>query len=187
MTYDDPRETLEADMQTIEIEVGGRKYLWNGSTWTDDRFLRPPTKVRGQLLGQLVRRLKHSPLKRLDIDVTLRAAEALAEEGDLDEAVKLAKKALRADPRHVGAATALANLLRKARLPRQAIKVTDDFTRRHSAELHTVRAAAFADISDWDQAEKSVRRALSLDKAEASPETLQVMARVVSARSREAA
>lgn len=174
-------------MQTVEIEVGGHKYLWNGSTWTDDRFLRPPAKVRGQLLGRLVRQLKHSPLKNLDIEVTLRAAEACADRGDLEEAEKLADKALRADPKSVVAATTLAHLLRKARRPRRAIKVTDTFTRRRSAELHTVRAAAFADISDWDNAEKFVRRALALEKAEASPETLQVMARVVAARSREAA
>lgn len=174
-------------MQTIEIEVGGRKYLWNGSTWTDDRFLRPPEKVRSQLMSRLVRQLKYSPLKSLDLEVTLRAAEARAEEGHLEEAEKLARKALRADPKHVGAATALAGILRRERLPRHAIKVTEPFTRRRNAELHTVRAAAFADISDWDNAEKFVRRALALEKAEASSETLHVMARVVSARSREAA
>ena len=174
-------------MRPIEIDVKGRTYIWNGETWTDEHYLRPPAHVRGQLTGRLVRQLHRARLGTLDIDLTLRVAHACLEEGDLEDAEKMARKALRADPDHAGAAICLATVLRKVRLPRQAIKVTEPFIRRHSAELHTVRAAAFADISDWDQAEKHVRRAISLDKAEASPETLQVMTRVVSARSREAA
>lgn len=174
-------------MKTIEIEVRGNTYLWNGQTWTDDRFLTPPSNVRGQLMARLQQKLTRTPLKKLDADLAVRVAQSCAEEGHYEEAQKLAQRALKASPRHVGAAIALAELFRKQRLPRRALKVTDAFTRRRNAELLTVRAAAFCDISDWDNAEKLVRRALAIDKAEATPDTLQVMARVVAARTREAA
>lgn len=174
-------------MRLTEIEVDGRTYIWNGDTWTDEEYLRPPAHVRGQLTGRLVRRLNRARLKTLDIDLTLRVASACLEAGELEDAEKMARKVLRADPKHVGAAICLATVLRKLRRPRQVLKVTEPFIRRHDGRLHTIRAAAFADISDWDHAEKHVRRALVLDKTEASAETLQVMARVVSARAREAA
>jgi len=81
----------------------------------------------------------------------------------------------------------LATVLRRQRLPRRAIRVTDDFQRRRNTELLTVRAAAFADISEWDDAERFIRRAISIDKTETGPGTLKVFARVLSARAREAA
>lgn len=174
-------------MRTIAIKVQGQRYLWNGSTWTDERFLRPPAKVRGQLTGRLIAQLKRAPLKKLDVELVLRVAHACADEACLEDAQKLAARALKAHPKNAAAAVALASLLRRQRLPRQAIKVTDPFTRRRSAELLTVRAAAFCDISEWDEAEKLVRRAIAIDKTEVSPETMQVMARVVSARARSAA
>lgn len=174
-------------MKTIEIEVDGNTYLWNGHTWTDDRFMRPPSNVRGQLMTRLVLKLMRTKFANLDVDLVVHVARACMEEGGLEEARKLAGRGLKADPKHIGAAIVLAEVLRKERLPRRAIKVTDDFARRRSAELLTVRAAAFCDISDWDNAEKLVRRALAIEKADASPETLQVMTRVVSARSRDAA
>jgi len=174
-------------MRTIEIELQGSRYLWNGSTWTDHRFLRPPTRVRTHLMKQLVRKIRHTRTADLNLDLVVQAANACMEEGHLADARKLAERALRADASHVGAATVLAAVLRKDRLPRRAIKVTDKFQRRHDAGLLTVRAAAFADISDWDNAEKFVKRALAVEKTESSTETLKVLARVVSARSRSAA
>lgn len=174
-------------MRTIEIKVRGYSYLWNGSTWTDDRFLRPPTNVSHQLMSRLVQRLRRGRVEKSDLDLVLGAANACAEEGSLDDARRLAERALKVDPKHFGAAVALASVLRKLRLPRQAIKVTDSFARRRNAELLTVRAAAFCDVSEWDEGHKLVRRAIAIDKTEVSPETLNVMARVMSARSRNAA
>lgn len=174
-------------MDTIRIEVSGNAYLWNGESWTDDRYMRPPASVRGQLMTRLVRQLVYGKLAELDVDLAVRVARACLEEGDLEDARSVARKAVKADPDHLAAVTLLAEILRKERLPRRAIKLTDEYARRRNTELLTVRAAAFADISDWDNAETFVRRALAIDKADASPETLQVMTRVLSARSREAA
>lgn len=174
-------------MRTLQVEVHGNTYHWNGSAWTDARFLRPPSKVRSVLMQRLVDQLLLDEAGALDTTLVIRAAHACIEENHLDQAARLAERVLEADPKHVGAAVAAATVFRKQRLPRRAIRVTDDFQRFRSAELLTVRAAAFADISEWDEAERFVRRAIAIDKAEVSPETLQVFARVIAARAREAA
>lgn len=174
-------------MRTLQVEVHGNTYHWNGSAWTDARFLRPPSKVRSVLMQRLVDQLLQDPASERDSALVVQAARACLEENYLDQAADLAARVLEVEPKHVGAASLLATVLRKQRLPRRAIRVTDDFQRFRSAELLTVRAAAFADISEWDEAEKLVRRAIAIDRAEVSPETMQVFARVISARAREAA
>lgn len=174
-------------MRTLKIEVHGNTYLWNGATWTDDRFLRPPSKVRSVLMQRLVTQLLDLPDRQIDKALAVQAAKACMEADLLEEAAQLATRVLDVDARRVDAATVLAIVLRKQRLPRRAIRVTDDFQRRRDTQLLTVRAAAFADISEWDDAEKFIRRAISIDKTESRPETLKVFARVISARTREAA
>jgi tetratricopeptide (TPR) repeat protein len=174
-------------MRTLKVEVHGNLYHWNGSAWTDDRFLRPPSKVRSVLMQRLVDQLLRADDGDLDASLVVRAAQACMDEGYLDQAADLTSRVLELDPKHVGAATVLATVMRKQRLPRRAIRVTEPFQRFRNAEVLTVRAAAFADISEWDDAERFIRRAIAIDKAEATPETLQVFARVISARAREAA
>ena len=174
-------------MRTIEISVEGNTYIWNGETWTDERFLRPPSRVRHQLMRQLIGQLRRAPVARLDVDLVLAAASVSIDEGHPDDARGLAQLMLESNPRHVEAARVLATALRRLRQPRLAIDVTTPFARRRNAEILTVRAAAYCDISQWDEADKLIRRALTIEDAASSPETVKVLARVILARSREAA
>ena len=174
-------------MRTLPIKLDGRTYLWNGSTWTDERFLRPPGKVGNLLMGRLVQTLRRTRHAKVDGDLVLSAAAACATDGDLETASELASRVLRIDPRHVGAATLMATLLRKQRQPREALRVTESFQRRRDAALLVVRAAASCDVGDWEAADKLVRRAIAIEKTNTRPETLRVLARVMSARARSAA
>jgi tetratricopeptide (TPR) repeat protein len=174
-------------MQTIRVDHLGKSYLWNGTAWTDDRFLRPPTGVRSALMQRLLERLAEPRAEKLDRTLVIEASRACMDEGLMVEAVALAERVLEIDPRHAGAAVALAEALRKQRLPRRAIRVTEPFQRRRDAALLTVRAAAYCDISEWDKAETLVRRAITISRADSTAETLHVFARVIAARARNAA
>ena len=174
-------------MKTMNIDVEGNTYIWNGETWTDERFLRPPSRVRHQLTRQLIGQLRRTPVARVDIDLVLAAARVSIDEGHADDARRLARLVLESHPRHLEATHLLATALRRLRQPRLAIDVTTPFARRRNAQSLTVRAAAYCDISRWDEADKLIRRALAIEDASSSPETMKVLARVLLARSRQAA
>ncbi len=164
-------------MRTIAIELDGNTYLWSGSSWTDERFLAPPSKVRPRLMPGLIQKLERTANRNLDAELVTRAAAACRDTGRLDDAAWLAQRVLRADPSHVDAAIVAS----KQRDPRTAVAATDSFTRRRRADLHTVRAAALADLGEWEAAEKAALRAMALD-ADTTRETLRVMARVMNAK-----
>lgn len=173
-------------MRRIEIELEGSRYLWNGSVWTDANHLTPPTRVRPLLMSKLIRRLDETTPDRLDVDLVIAAARASLEQGYLNEARLLLERVLDSDGPNMDAVALLAAVLRRQRLPRRAIRLTEPFTRRRHAPMLVERAAAFCDISDWEPAEKLVRRAISIEGRDAAPETLRVMARVVAALARTA-
>jgi len=174
-------------LQSIEVEVDGTRFLWSGRSWTDDRFLQPPARVRGLLMGRLVQQLEATADDAINLDLVTAAARVCFEAGQLRETEQLARRVLRAEPRSIEAAMLLAEVARRQRRPREALEITEPFGRRRSARLHSLRAAAFADIGDWDAADKALRRAIKIDKADVSTETLRVMARIVAARTRSTA
>ena len=173
-------------MRRIEIELEGRRYLWNGSVWTDANHLTPPTRVRPLLMSKLIRRLDESERDRVEVDLVIAAARASLEQGYLHEARRLLERVLDTEKKNVDAVALLAAVLRRQRLPRRAIRLTEPFTRRRHAPLLVERAAAYCDISEWEPAEKLVRRAIAIEGRDAAPETLRVMARVVAALARTA-
>lgn len=173
-------------MRHIEIELEGSRYLWNGEHWTDANFMTPPTRVRSLLMSRLIDTLDQTPAGELDARLVTAVARASQDQGHLDEARRLLERLLEAVPDDMDAVAELAGVLRKQRLPRRAIRLTDGFTRRRHAGMLVERAAAFCDISEWDEAAKLVRRAVAYQGKDAAPETLRVMARVVAAQSRSA-
>lgn len=174
-------------MRPIELELRGTRYTWNGSRWTDMRFLRPPARIRGELMSALVRQLDEAPSGELDVELALRAARTCCDEGLLIDARRIAERLVRECPDDVRAATVLAATLRRQRQPRRALRVTRPFAKVADADLLTVRAAAFCDISDWEAADRLVRRAVALQDSEISAETARVLGRVVAALTRSAA
>lgn len=174
-------------MRPIEIELRGTTYTWNGSRWTDMRFLRPAARIRGQLMHALVRRLDEAPAGDLDVELALRVARACCDEGLLIDSRRLAERLLRERPDDVRAATVLASTLRRQRQPRRALRVTRPFAKVADADLLTVRAAAYCDISDWEAADRFVCKAVALQDSEISAETARVLGRVVAAITRSAA
>lgn len=174
-------------MRTIEVELQGKTYGWDGSRWIDSRFLRPPTRIRARLMQELVRSVESAPAGELDNELALRVAGACGDEGMLAAARRLAELVLRETPGDVRAATLLAQTLRRQRQPRRALRVVRPFAKAADAELQTVRAAAFADIGKWESADRAVRRAVALQKREISTETARVLARVLAATVRSAA
>lgn len=176
-------------MRTIQIEIDGRSYLWNGRQWTNERFLQPPVSVRHRLTRNLIRHLRELPDEELDAALVMDAARNVCDAGDLEEARTLAQRVLRSDPRDADAVEVLADILRKERRPREALELTESFQRRKHAGVLTVRAAAFCDVEEWDRAHTMVRRAMAVlkEREEESPATDRVMARLMSARLRTAA
>lgn len=174
-------------MRPITIELRGTRYTWNGSRWADARFLRPPARLRAQLMQQLVRSVDGAASGQLDVELALRVAAACGDEGLLIDARRLAERLVQERPDDVRAATLLATTLRRQRQPRRALRVTRRFAKVRDAELLTVRAAAYCDISDWEQADRLIRRAVVLAGAGISAEAARVVARVVAAKARSAA
>jgi tetratricopeptide (TPR) repeat protein len=165
---------------TMEIELDGKRYRRNGSSWYEAKtFLTPPLTI----VRQLDRLLDHSPSRKelglTDVEELLRRAHDASLSGLHGRVEALARRALKVEPGHLGALAVLSSALRAQGRARQALKETEPWSRNSYGPLLTSRAAALCDIGQWAEAKRVIGRVLAMGPTD---EAWSVMRRIKAAR-----
>jgi len=152
-----------------EIQMDGSAYIWDGKRWYQSKtFLTPPTSAVYKLDFLLLKALQEEDLNVSDIDDLLDRARQAGESQQHERMGMIARRVLKAEPRHVGAAVLLCAALRAMNQPNQALKETQALKDMDYAPLLVSRAAAFCDLEKWPEATTEITRALAAGGGEAA-------------------
>lgn len=164
----------------MQVELDGKRYTWNGSSWYEtETFLTPPLVV----VRQLDRLLDQSPTREelalKDADKLLQRARDAGIANMHGRAEALIRRALKLSPGHLGALAMLCSTLRARRKPSQALQETEPWKKHSYGPLLTSRAAALCDLGRWVEAKKTISRVLAMGS---SDEAWSVVRRIKKAR-----
>lgn len=163
--------------QTVVLD--GVTYIWTGSSWFDSRYIKPPITVIQRLNALLEAQLARDDFDTTDIYELTHRAKNAREAKQYARAESLARRVLRLSPGSHAAAAVLCASLRARGLAAQALEETNSLKHTDNVPLLTSRAAALCDVQRWEEAKRTVGRALALGGGE---EALHVVARIRKAR-----
>jgi hypothetical protein len=154
-------ERIECIMgRSTEIDLDGSTYIWDGIRWYHAKtFVTPPSMVILRLDHLLLSALEEEDRSISDIDDLLARAAKAGEAFQHQRVGLIAKRILKLDPSHSGAATLLCSALRAQNRPAQALKATQPMKDTDNAPLLVSRAAALCDLERWQEAEGEITRA----------------------------
>jgi tetratricopeptide (TPR) repeat protein len=158
------------------IPLDGKEYVWTGSYWHDAKsFVEPSTDKIRQLNELLKDELAKDDAKITNLSILLERASKARKTLQYHRAEDIARKCLELEPGNSAALAVLCAALRAMGLPQQALDETDDYSDISSPPLLTSRAAALCDLERWEEAKKTVGRALAISE---SAEAFSVMRRI---------
>ena len=161
------------------IVLDGATYIWTGSSWFDNSYIKPPIVVIQRLNALLEAQLANDDLNTTDIYELTHRAKVAREAKQYSRAEALARRVLQLHPESHGAAAVLCASLRARGLATQALEETDRFKQTETAPVLTARAAALCDVYRWEEAKRTLGRALAIGGGE---EALHVVQRIKRAR-----
>jgi hypothetical protein len=106
-------------------------------------------------------------------------------QSQFSRAERLARRALKFSPGHLGAIAVLCSSLRSLDKPEEALKESAQYRDEDYPPLLATRAAALCDLAKWEQAKKEISKALAIGKARPSWknfESFRVVDRIKAAR-----
>lgn len=143
-----------------EIALDGTTYVWDGKRWYQTRtFLTPPTATVYKLHFLLMQALQEEDHNVSDLNDLLSRARQAEDALQHERAGGIARRVLKAEPRHPAAAEVLCSALRGMNQPSQALKETQALKDIDYVPLLVSRAAAFCDLEKWPEAMNEVTRA----------------------------
>jgi tetratricopeptide (TPR) repeat protein len=169
-------------MSNKTVTLDARRYVWTGARWygaTD--YLTPPVKIVRQLNALIAGQLMVEDDAVANPDELLdRAKRAQEAGGQLDRALRLARRACGARPGHVGSAAVLCSILRETHRPEEALAVAERFRGSGYPPILTSRAAALCDLGRWEEAIRQIRQVLAIGMrtGTSSGEALAVYSRI---------
>jgi len=146
--------------KTTEVPLDGNAYIWDGIRWYHAKtFVTPPTVAILKLDFLLLSALEEEDSSISDIDDLLARATQAGDAYQFQRVGLIAKRILKLDPSHSGAATLLCSALRAQNRPAQALKATQPMKDTNNAPLLVSRAAALCDLERWQEALDAITRA----------------------------
>ncbi len=176
-----PRQTTpdQSNPLLTKIQLDKQIYTWNGTSWYDERFLKPPTVIIRQLNDMLAAIKAGEDWAITDLHELAKRARAARETMQHERAESLARRILLLQPdSHIGAAI-LCAALRARHSPLEALAQTERFVPTSNTALLTSRAAAYCDLGMWKEAKQEVGKSLAI---ETSQEALLVVQRIKAAK-----
>jgi predicted Zn-dependent protease len=159
-----PKKVHPAVKRTVELD--DRLYTWDGSQWFDASFLVPPTSIVSKLNALIDDALDEEDARLSDTKALVARARKARVAGQYDRAERIARLVLAREPAHEAMLSVLCAVLRKKGLPEQAVQETEPFKDSHNTSLLTSRAAALCDLERWEEAKKTIGRALARRSSE---------------------
>lgn len=150
--------------ESMEFELDGHGYVWNGWRWYGAADHQVPGKSIVQSLNRLLRRTSRLKDQALTDPQTLLAlAIGARASGDSGRAERLARRVLGMQPGNGIAAAIVSSILREKGSPKAALAVADHFRASEDPPVLTSRAAALCDLSRWDEALQQIREVLAIE------------------------
>ena len=147
----------------MQVELDGKHYTWNGSTWYEsESFISPPLVIVRQLHRLLDQSLTSEEQAMQDIDGLLKRARDAGGVNMHARAEALIRRALKLSPGHLGALAMLCSTLRARHKPMQALNETEQWKSADYPPLLTSRAAALCDLGRWVEARQTIARVLAM-------------------------
>jgi ribonuclease HI len=170
----------ETGRQDVSIELDGRNYVWTGSNWYEaETFLEPPKVVVWHLNRLLAKELEQEDANISDVYILLERASKAREALQHHRAEKLARQCLKLAPGSQAALAVLCAALRAKGQPQEALEETNEYGGTTNMPLLTSRAAALCDLRRWEEAKRTIGRALAIGKSE---KAFDVVRRIKAAR-----
>ncbi len=166
--------------QNIRLRFKGKTYEWDGTYWTDSKTRSiPALTIVSHLNAELETKLRDEDATIGDPAILTQRASILRDKGQYKRSEKFIRHALDLSPNNPAALAVLCSVLRTQNRPQQALDETDPWKREPFPELLTSRASALCDLKRWDEAKRSVGRALGMQQ---SQEAFNVVKRIKKAR-----
>jgi len=173
---DSPPSPSSGKAKTIKIEVVGTTYVWTGEYWYDEKtYAEPPQIFIGVLNKRLTVELAKEDANIFDVYTLLERASKARVAGQHHRAEKLARRCLKLEPDSEPALAVLCAALRAQGRPQKALNETRSHSYSDHIPLLTSRAAALCDLKKWEEAKKTIGRALAIGD---SQDAFNVMQRI---------
>lgn len=144
------------------FQLDGRRYVWTGKTWHDERtFIKPPLSILIRLNGLMRKQLEKKDDLIVDIQELLETAKVARNSDNPERAIRLLERVLASDPKHAGALAVLCSTYRGTRRPEAALEAANRAPESNYPPLITTRAAALCDLGRWSEALSMIRRAIA--------------------------
>jgi len=157
----------ETGSSKVDIELDGKRYVWTGDSWYEtEGFLKPPQVIVRRLNRLLTRKLEQEDTDISDVSILLQRAGKARTAEQYHRAESLARQCLKLDPGSEAALAVLCAVLRARGQPQRALNETDAYSGTTHAPLLTSRAAALCDLKRWDEARRTISRALAMGESE---------------------
>lgn len=170
---DEPHDDIDDSDQDTETGVSeavlceslayeGRTYTWSGTCWLDSDSIAVPAVVESALNALYEQDMSAADASEGDIDVLLERARHARRANQLQRAERLTRRVLEGSPGHPGALAILCAILRRRGRPKQALEETESASHASYPPLIVSRAAAQCDLGRWEEAKRTISRALAI-------------------------
>jgi hypothetical protein len=156
-------------MTKFEMQYQGKRYVYNGRSWTDSSGMKPPQTVINALDIERDRKARAEDVGNFNADDLLRRAIIERDNGRLVRAQELAERACQVAPMSIGPVITLSSILRDRGEPERALELTAPFESHGNHVLLTTRAAALFDLRRWDEGKRVLDRAYAIAKSLRQP------------------
>ncbi|HET6498019.1 MAG TPA: hypothetical protein VFH17_03090 [Coriobacteriia bacterium] len=170
-------------MRRTTVTLNGRSYSFDGRGWVGPDCLRPPAAAIVELNRLAAAQFSDDDDQTVGYEQLMDSAVALRDAGQLERALRLARRAMAARPDDAAPAAVTCSVLRAMGRPKEALLVADDLVGQGSAyrPLLTSRAAALADLGLWEDALRQIRQVIAIGGGRAEAEAMSVWGRIKAA------
>ena len=166
--------------QLTRVTLNGKTYMFNGKNWLGSDYMVPPVSLIPELNRLAADQFAHEGSQTKSYQELMDMATKLRDAGQLERALKAARKAIEMQPDDAAPVSVCCSILRMMRRPDEALTVADNFLKDGSMyrPLLTSRAAALADLDRYNEALKQIRQVIAISGGKGGEEAMAVWSRI---------
>lgn len=139
------------------ISLNDIDYLWDGVRWVDAKtYLVPTVSIVNRLNDLLADKLAIEDNNIASIDELMKRARVARDALQLNRSIKLLNRILDLNPNNLAALAILCSVLRRQGSAEEALERTERHRSSGYNPLMTSRAAAYCDLSRWEEAKRQL-------------------------------
>ncbi|MBL8792723.1 MAG: hypothetical protein JNM56_02330 [Planctomycetia bacterium] len=146
----------------IVLTLNGNSYSWDGNHWygTTD-YTVPSLAIINRLNASIADQVAAEDAAVTDLSELLSRAKRAQATGQLQRALRLARRAFEGNRKHLGAAAVLCGVLREIGRPTEALAIANTAGVYEYPPILTTRAAALCDLGQWNEALRQINAVIA--------------------------